>query len=205
MIRDWTIVTIGNLSRNRYWGDSEERAARPTLCTCTLLRGDGAVVLVDPSCQEADRMAAELNRTTGLHLPDVTTIFLTHEHGDHHYGLRHFPDADWVAAPEVAAAVNASHEYQKLVQPVTGSLLEGLDLVATPGHTASHHSLRFDHEGLSFVISGDAVMTKDFWRDCRPFFNAVDAELARQSMEKLAQMAQAIIPGHGNWFLATSG
>jgi N-acyl homoserine lactone hydrolase len=200
VIRDWTIVTIGNLSRNRYWGDDEARPVRPTLCTCTLLRCDGGLVLVDPSCQEAERMAAELSRTTGLHIADVTAVFLTHEHGDHHWGLKHFPDADWVAAPEVAAALNASGEYGKSVRPVA-ELLEGLDLVATPGHTPSHHSLRFDHEGLSVAIAGDAVMTKDFWRDRRPYFNARDLDLARQSMDKLAEMAQAIVPGHGNWFL----
>ena len=200
MIRDWTIVTIGNLSRNRYWGDDEAQPVRPTLCTCTLLRGEAGLVLVDPSCQESERMAAELNRTTGLALGDVTTVFLTHEHGDHHYGLRHFPDADWVAAPEVAAAVNASQEYGKPVQPVTGRLCEGLDLVPTPGHTPGHHSLRFDCDGLSIVIAGDAVMTKDFWRERRPYFNAIDATAARQSMEDLVGIAQAIIPGHGNWF-----
>jgi glyoxylase-like metal-dependent hydrolase (beta-lactamase superfamily II) len=205
VVRDWTIVTVGNLSRNRYWGDDEAQPVRPTLCTCTLLRCDGGPVLVDPSCHDAHRMAAELDRTTGLRIADVTAVFLTHEHDDHHYGLQHFPDADWLAAPAVTVAMNASHDYRKPVHPVAGSLLDGLDLIPTPGHTPGHHSLRFDHEGLSVVIAGDAVMTRDFWRDRRPYFNARDLDLARESMEKLAETAQAIVPGHGNWFLATSG
>ncbi len=150
-------------------------------------------------------MAAELNRTTGLGLGDVTAVFLTHEHGDHHYGLRHLPEAEWLAAPEVAAAVNASQEYGKKVRPITGRLLECVELVPTPGHTPGHHSLRFDHDGLACVVSGDAVMTRDFWRERRPYFNAVDLDLARRSMEKLAEVAQAIIPGHGNWFLSEVG
>lgn len=200
MIREWAVVTIGNLSRNHYWGDSEERPVRPTLCTCTLIRCDGGNVLVDPSCEDGARMAAEIERTTGLKVTDVTTVFLTHEHGDHHYGLRHFADAVWVAGPEVAAAINASQEYRKQVQAATGRLLDCLDLVPTPGHTPGHHSLRFDCEGLSIVVAGDAVMTKDFWRERRPYFNATDARVARQSMERLAGMAEAIVPGHGNWF-----
>jgi glyoxylase-like metal-dependent hydrolase (beta-lactamase superfamily II) len=201
MIHDWAVVTIGNLSRNRYWDDNEAQPVRPTLCTCALIRCDGGNVLVDPSCEQAERMAAELERTTGLKVADVTAVVLTHEHRDHHYGLRHFPEADWVAAPEVAAAVNASSEYGRLVQPVTGRLLDCLDLVPTPGHTPGHHSLRFDCDGLSVVVAGDAVMTKDFWRERRPYFNATDVSIARQSMEDLAGMAQAIIPGHANWFV----
>jgi glyoxylase-like metal-dependent hydrolase (beta-lactamase superfamily II) len=202
VVQDWTVVTIGNLSRNRYWGDGEDQPVRPTRCTCTLLRCDDGTVLVDPSCQDPQEMAAELDRTTGLRLADVSVVFLTHEHGDHHYGLQHFPHAGWVAAPEVAAAVNAAEAYEKLVQPVTGRLPECLELVPTPGHTPGHHSLRFTHEGLSFVVAGDAVMTRDFWREQRPFLNAVDQELAKQSMAELAPLAQAIVPGHGNWFLA---
>lgn len=201
MVRDWTIVTVGNLSRNRYWGESEEQPFRPTLCTCTAVRCDLGLVLTDPSCQDADRMTAELDRTTGLGLAAVSLVFLTHEHADHHFGLRHFPHADWVASPEVAAAVNATGEYSQAVQPVSGTLLDGLELVATPGHTPGHHSLRFDWEGRSVVIAGDAVMTRDFWYEGRPYFNAVDLEQARQSLLKLTGLAQAIVPGHGNWFL----
>ena len=204
VVRDWTIVTIGNLSRNRYWGESEERPLRPTRCTCTLLRCDLGVVLVDPSCQEAERMAFEVDRTTGLGLGAVSVVFLTHEHGDHHYGLRHFPQAEWVAAPEVAAALNATGEYDRPVQPVTGQLLDGLDLVPTPGHTPGHCSLRFVWEGRATVIAGDAVMTRDFWNEGRPYFNAVDMDEAKRSMEKIAGLARAIIPGHGNWFLVAS-
>ena len=202
MTRDWTIVTIGNLSRNRYWGDSEEKPVRPTLCTCTLIRCDAGAVLVDPSCQEAERMAAELDRTTGLRIGDIDAVFLTHEHGDHHYGLRHFPQAAWLASADAAAAINASGEYRKQVEPASGRILGSIDLLGTPGHTLGHHSLRFEAEGLSVLVSGDAVMTRDFWRERRPFFNAVDADRARRSMDEIADWAEAMVPGHGNWFLA---
>ena len=46
---DVPIITIGNLSRNRYWGESDDRAYRPAICTCTLISGDGFRLLVDPS------------------------------------------------------------------------------------------------------------------------------------------------------------
>jgi len=111
MVHRWDIITIGNLSRNRYWGESDDRAYRPAICTCTLISGDGFRVLVDPSLQEAARMEAELSRRTGLRLSDIDGVFITHEHGDHHFGLRHFPDARWQAAPQVAEMLNRGGSY----------------------------------------------------------------------------------------------
>src|SRR3954447_2166299 len=108
MIHRWDIITIGNLSRNRYWGESDDRAYRPAICTCTLITGDGFRLLVDPSLREEERMQAELDRRTGCRLEDVDTVFVTHEHGDHHFGLKHFPHARWLAAPPVARLLNES-------------------------------------------------------------------------------------------------
>ena len=48
MVERCDIVTVGNLSRNRYWGESDEVAVRRVLCTSTLVRGDGFCLLVDP-------------------------------------------------------------------------------------------------------------------------------------------------------------
>lgn len=41
MVYTYHIVTIGHLSRNRYWGEDESIAYRKALCTCTLLSGGG--------------------------------------------------------------------------------------------------------------------------------------------------------------------
>ena len=229
MVERWDVITIGNLSRNRYWGEDEARPVRATLCTTTLITGTGFRLLVDPSCEDADRMAAELNRRTGLQPAAVDAVFVTHAHGDHHAGLRHFPSASWLAAPGVAAAINASNAYPKAVEPVSGfsagrprcgspvpgatvnparredpaptRLFEAIDVIPTPGHTLDHHSLTFVCDGLTVAITGDAVMTKDFWRDRRGFFNSVDLALSTETMNRLAAIADIIVPGHDNAFL----
>jgi glyoxylase-like metal-dependent hydrolase (beta-lactamase superfamily II) len=196
---------MGNLSRNRYWGDDESKPARPTLCTTTLIVSDGLRLLVDPAYQDAERMAVELDRRSGLRIADIDAVFITHDHGDHRYGLRHFADAKWLAAPGVAAKINASKEYEKRVEPVSGKPFNDIDVVPTPGHTMDHHSLRFDCDGLSVVVTGDAVMTRDFWRDRRGFSNSVDIELAGRTIEEIAKIADAVVPGHDNWFLTERG
>lgn len=206
MIERWDIITIGNISRNRYWGESDDKGYRSAICTCTLVTlSDGTRLLVDPSLKEEDALSVELNRRTGLQLADVTSVFLTHEHGDHHFGLKHFPNARWLAASPVAEALNATGQYTKTIEAVEGRVFDTIDILHTPGHTLSHHSLRFDCEGHSVVIAADAAMTRDFWRDRRGYFNSADFDLATQTIQYLTTVADIVIPGHDNYFLNPRG
>ena len=223
----WDVVTIGNISRNRYWGESDERACRPALCTCTLITGVGPRItrdpgetgrdahstarfdkdaggfrlLVDPSVQDDATMRAELDRRTGCKLDEVDAVFITHEHGDHHFGLKHFPNAVWLAAPSVAAILNESGQYVRTVEPAIGPLFGIIEVIATPGHCSSHPSLRFDCDGKSVVIAADAAMTRDFWNERRGYFNSADFAQATASIEALARVADVVVPGHDNYFL----
>ncbi len=200
-VKRWDVVTIGNLSRNRYWGESDDRGVRAAICTCTLVVGDDFRLLVDPSLAEAADMTRELDRRTGVKPAAVTAVFVTHEHADHYAGLAHFPEAQWLAAPPVAEVLNQSGKWSRRVEGVTGRLFDAVDVIATPGHTHTHHSLRFDCDGLSVVLAGDAVATRDFFRARRGYFNAVDFALSARTMDRLAGLADIIVPGHDNYFL----
>jgi glyoxylase-like metal-dependent hydrolase (beta-lactamase superfamily II) len=200
-VRRWDVITIGNLSRNRYWGESDSKGVRSAICTCTLIQGEGCRLLVDPSLTSAEEMARELDRRSGLKLRDIDTVFITHEHGDHWYGLPHFPLARWLAGPEVAAALNKTGKLAKRVESINGRICEGVEAIPTPGHTLSHFSLRFDCDGQSVAVAGDAVATRDFWRERRGYFNCVDFDLSARSMDRLSSMADIVVPGHDNYFV----
>ncbi len=201
MVERYDILTVGNLSRNRYWGESDEVAVRGALCTSTLIRGDGFRLLVDPPVGDADAMAAAIGRRTGLSTADVTHVFVTHAHGDHLAGLANFPGATWWAAAGVAEGINESGGRDKQFQPAPSKLFDAIDVVHTPGHTADHHSLRLDCDGLSVVVAGDAAMTRDFWEARQGFFNSADFDQVARTIDSLAEVADVIIPGHDNWFL----
>jgi glyoxylase-like metal-dependent hydrolase (beta-lactamase superfamily II) len=203
-VKRWDIITVGNLSRNQYWGEANDKAVRKVLCTCTFISGDGFRLLVDPSEADAADMARELDRRTGLKLQDINAAFVTHDHADHWPGLAHFPDARWMAGPGVAEILNKSGKLTGHVEPVTGDLFEGIKVLPTPGHTPSHHSLRFDCDGLSVIAAGDAIATRDFFRARQNFYNAVDPKQGVATMNKIAELADLIIPGHDNYFVTGS-
>jgi glyoxylase-like metal-dependent hydrolase (beta-lactamase superfamily II) len=147
-------------------------------------------------------MARELERRSGLKPADISAVFITHEHGDHFAGISHFNSARWFAGPEVAKILNAAKKLPKLVEPVTGKIFDTLDVLPMPGHTMGLNILRFDCNGHSIAAVGDAVATKDFWRERRALYNSVNFELSARSMDKIAGIADLVIPGHDNYFLA---
>ena len=201
----WDIISIGNLSRNRYWGERDEEAYRTALCTSTLIRGENSCVLVDPPYRDAKTMSSELFRRTGLGVEDVDTVFLTHEHGDHTAGIEHFRHARWMAAPAVAHNLNTSAALSKSVDPAPERIFGCIDVMHTPGHTPDHHGLGFMWNGYNVVVAGDSVMTADFWDDRRGYFNSIDFEIATATIDMLGKTAHIVIPGHDNYFVVLSG
>lgn len=196
----WAVITIGNLSRNRYWGEPDDKPLRDAICTCTLIAGSGFRLLVDPSLANGLDMVKELDRRTGLKPGDIDAVFITHEHADHFAGLAHFPKAVWFAGALVAEILNRGLAFARKVEAAPKTMFGAVEVLPTPGHTQSHHSLRFQCEGRWVVAAGDAVATRDFWRERRSYYNAVDPALAARTIDSLANLDSIIVPGHDNYF-----
>jgi glyoxylase-like metal-dependent hydrolase (beta-lactamase superfamily II) len=201
----WVILTIGHLSMNRFWGETERR--RAPLCTSTLIRTPDGLLLVDPSVPPA-QLPALLNDQAGIAPHDVRHIFLTHFHGDHRFGLEAFPQATWWIGPQEHAfwRERASGEEQRLLErcrPAGEELLPGLRTLFTPGHTPGHTSLAFRWRNQRVVVAGDAAMTEAFFWAREGFHNSSDMDQARASIELLAREADLVIPGHGNVFFTS--
>ena len=203
----WHILTIGHLSRNKFWGESDDQAYRTPLCTSTLIQHEDRTIIVDPSCVP-DEMVRVLHQRTGV-LPDaVDTVFLTHFHGDHRVGITAFPQARWCMAAAdiddwIAQLTPDSPEARLLAQiePVVDDLAPGITLLPTPGHSSTHTSLVFTSAGLRVVVAGDAVMTRDFFLARDVYFNTVDRLAAVQSIAAIADQADIVVPGHDNYFI----
>jgi len=203
----WDVLTIGHLSRNRYWGETDDQAYREPLCTSTLVRTAEHTVVVDPGLP-GEEMGRILDRRAGIAAGSVEIVFLTHFHGDHRVGLAAFPNAVWYMAPaeiehwkHQLAADSPDHEVLDRLRPAGPELIPGTTVVATPGHSAGHASLVFESEGLRVAVAGDAAMTRDFFWYRDYYFNTVDPEAAVTSIETIAHAADVVVPGHDNHFL----
>ena len=100
----------------------------------------------------------------------------------------------------MAEILNRGTAFARKVEAAPKTMFGAVEVLPTPGHTQSHHSLRFQCEGRWVVAAGDAVATRDFWRERRSYYNAVDPALAARTIDSLANLDSIIVPGHDNYF-----
>jgi glyoxylase-like metal-dependent hydrolase (beta-lactamase superfamily II) len=148
----------------------------------TLIHGEKEAVLVDPplTIDQGNELAAWIK--TVMPNKKLTTVFITHGHGDHYFAitplLRHFPGARAVATPAVLEHMEQQVEpqfYQDwweasfpgqleapepgLIQPLPKDNtidLEGHKLhVVEAGHSDTYDSTFLHIPDLSLVVAGD--------------------------------------------------
>ena len=79
----------------------------------------------------------------------------------------------------------------------TARLPAGLEVVATPGHTPHHISVRVPSAGV--LIAGDAVLDQDLHKRVRTMV-PYSRDQAARTREELLRAGLRIIPGHGPGF-----
>jgi glyoxylase-like metal-dependent hydrolase (beta-lactamase superfamily II) len=181
----------------------------------TMISGDKDMLVIDPqfTLSEAHRLAAEILESK----KNLTTIYITHAHPDHLFGLavlhQAFPSAQIVALPATAnAAKGAWPARQKFWFPTYGNNIPGpdpvlLEALSTPMLTLEGEQfpitgdVRGDGPGNSFVYipSLKAVVAGDTVFD-RVYFG-VPKDKAREdwmkTLDQISALKPAIlIPGH---------
>jgi glyoxylase-like metal-dependent hydrolase (beta-lactamase superfamily II) len=146
----------------------------------TLIYGKRDAVLVDAFM--TDKQANELADWVAASGKNLTTIYITHGHGDHWFGigtlLERFPNARAVATPDVVKVMHqhASPEIlekvwkasfpgqipERLViaEELKGNVieLEGHELVAVElGHTDTDYTTCLNVPSIGLVVAGDAA------------------------------------------------
>lgn len=212
----WHIVTIGHLSRNRFWGEDEGKSYRDPLATCTLLKGSGVNIIIDPSLP-AEQMEKALLDCAGIRTEQITHTFSTHYHGDHHWDLSAFPNAvccmpekDLRTMLQERESVQRSWKYLQTEQilrlvPAEEHMVPGLELVPLPGHTEGLSGYRFSAQEGQVLCTGDCVMTKEFFQAGQSYFFGWNVEENVRSIQWLKtaeNKPDIIIPGHGEAFIA---
>jgi glyoxylase-like metal-dependent hydrolase (beta-lactamase superfamily II) len=188
--------------------------------TSTLISGESDAVLVDPLLTvEQARHLADWVAASGRNL---TTIYVTHGHGDHWFGLstllERFPRAHAIATPAVVA--HARHQCAPefvesfwksrfpgqlpdplvLPQPVTDDSfeLEGEEIrIIELGHTDTDDTTALHVPSIGLVVAGDAA-----YNDVHLYLAESPAEGRKAwlaALDTLADLAPtAVVAGHKN-------
>ena len=201
---EFHVLTLGQFSRNRFWGELDTQPYREPICTSTLVKGKINIV-VDPSLPVAE-MAKVLFNRSGLRPDKVDMVFLTHAHGDHFVGIELFENAHWYINEIELESMKKSDspkdlEIARKLEPCGPGLADGLEFIVFPGHTNGTTGMLFDTSDGRACICGDAVMTRDFFNNRLGYRNSLDFEKASASIEKMAGLADIVVPGHDNYFL----
>jgi glyoxylase-like metal-dependent hydrolase (beta-lactamase superfamily II) len=216
------IISIGALSKNPLW--EERTPVRSSHATTSLITTGDLRVLVDPSLP-GDILEARLGERAGITADAVTHVFLTNWRPVHRRGLERFPKAvvwmhqseiDAVTAALEQASEQSAHQNAKdlealikseraslqRVQPAPDDLGDSLQLYPLPGYTPGQCGLILTEPTLTTVIAGDAVPTAAHFVAGRVFQDCWDLEKAKESLRELIEVADVIVPGHDNLFLA---
>ena len=207
MKNKWHIVTIGHLTRNIYWGEDNSKVLHPCIATCSVVESEYGNILIDPSLP-GEALAKELYDQTGIRAEDIAYTYSTHCHLDHWTGTEAFPNAKICMPKEDLAYLTEDRalyhgvpgqEIDRMVG-ISGELVPGFSLVPLPGHSLGLHGLLFDGPEGKILAAGDACMGYEYFHAKRGYFWSAEYELSCQSIEKAAEIADVIIPGHGNYF-----
>ena len=160
-----------------------------------LVRGNEAAV-VDTGVTGSAGQIGEVLDEAGPGWAGVRHVVLTHKHGDHAGSVgevgERAADAIFYAGEADLGAIEATRRLRPVAD---GDEVFGLQMVASPGHTAGHFAV-FDADS-AVLVAGDALNNSDGLSGSDPEFTE-DETAAADSVRKLARLEpRVILVGHG--------
>jgi len=165
-------------------GQKEE--TRPTMA---LIRDHNLKILSDPGVLSDQEILIQALAKEKLKINDITHIFITHSHLDHYRNVGMFKKAKIIEYFGIWDGANVTNRPKKLTK--------NIEIVETPGHNSNSITMLVDTDYGKVAIVGDLWWSK---RGPKVDPYASDLEKLQKSREKIAEIADLIIPGHGDVF-----
>jgi len=177
------ILTPGHIVR-------EGRFIKEAHSSSSLVRSRGESIVVDTSSRERREAILYSLGELGVDPADVGIVVSTHCHGDHTANDDLFENAEFI--------IHEGEGVRGDKTVMTGDLMEiaaEVVIVHTPGHSRGSISV-FIESDRRYAIVGDAIPTEDNFRRMLPPGIHYDAETALQSIKRIGEFADIIVPGH---------
>jgi glyoxylase-like metal-dependent hydrolase (beta-lactamase superfamily II) len=217
MAIEYSVISIGTLSRNRLWDESA--AVRAPHATTTLVIDGDRKILVDPSLP-GKILEARYNERTGGTLADITDVFCTTLRPIHRRGLDALAHAAWWCGEiemetyahhlqellesaerldaEQAAAIEADIEIVRKFKPAPEKFTPQIHLYPLTGASIGSSGLLLAEPTNTVLVAGDAVVTAEHFSRGQIWQGCTDTEAALESLQDIIEIADVIIPGHDN-------
>jgi glyoxylase-like metal-dependent hydrolase (beta-lactamase superfamily II) len=188
-------------------GKHEHRGEKKGInSTVTLIKTDKNVLVDTGSFLDRDRLVSRL-KEEGLSPDDIDIVVLTHLHLDHMVNVDLFMNAR-IYCKFTGGDYPGQFHIPKEGCVVRFNIEDGVEitehvkLLLTPGHTMDSISVLVETEDGKFIISGDAFANEEWINKEKQPNKMVVASVDEfnKSREKVLNIADYIVPGHGNMF-----
>jgi glyoxylase-like metal-dependent hydrolase (beta-lactamase superfamily II) len=159
--------------------------------TITLVENKNLKIVVDPGTLSDPRVLIDALRKQNLSLDDINVVFITHSHVDHYKYAGLFPKA------KILDYWGWWHGDSWSESETDGIINDNIKVIKTPGHSHDSMTLLVETHKGTIAICGDVFWEKNYPKD-DPY--ASDKLLLKKSRQKLLEIADFIIPGHGDMF-----
>lgn len=186
--------------------DTDTTGATRANGSCTLVRDAGQIILVDTLGPWDAVLLTDLLQQQSVQVQDVDVVVCTHMHPDHAGNMNLFTNSRMHIS---GFSVYRQDQYRAhpFDQDVPLVLTPNVRVIPTPGHTLSCVSVVVEHaEGLgTVVVAGDLfekeedLTDESIWKEA----GSEDHEKQIRNRNRVLQLADHIVPGHGPMFRVT--
>jgi glyoxylase-like metal-dependent hydrolase (beta-lactamase superfamily II) len=165
--------------------------------TITLVRGKHNLIVDTGLPQDKGTILEELEKE-GLAIDDIHYVVCTHGHSDHVGNNNLFPNATFVVSYDISNGdLYTFHDFS--IQPYV--IDDEIEIVQTPGHSYQDISVLVKTGSGTIAITGDLFEKKEDLEN-REFWKAFSEwpEKQIENRERILQIADFIVPGHGDIF-----
>ncbi|MHA1426173.1 MAG: MBL fold metallo-hydrolase [Candidatus Helarchaeota archaeon] len=169
----------------------EKGAILDARSTVTLIQTEQHNILVDTSLKKDKKAVLQGLREQKLTREDIEIIINTHSHNDHTQNNKLFPSAKVYIHYQGRSFPNTMK-----IREFPFRLEDNIEIIETPGHSWDSITVVAKKDKI-YAITGDAIPIKGNYDNWIPPMVHVDVEVALTSMQRIKEIADIIIPGHG--------